>query len=26
MANGMPLSALVGKTQYMQKIEEIFFS
>lgn len=26
MANGMPLSALVGKKEYMQKVEEIFFS
>ena len=26
MANGMPLSALVGKTKYMNKISEVFFS
>ena len=26
MANGMPLSALVGKSKYMNKMSEIFFS
>jgi len=26
MANGMPIAALVGKKEYMQKVEEIFFS
>lgn len=26
MANGMPISALVGKRQYMEKIEDIFYS
>jgi len=26
MANGMPLSALVGKTEYMNKMSEVFFS
>ncbi|MBU0660594.1 aminotransferase class III-fold pyridoxal phosphate-dependent enzyme [Patescibacteria group bacterium] len=26
MANGMPISALVGKKEYMQKIDDIFYS
>ncbi len=26
MANGMPVSALVGKREYMQKIDDIFYS
>jgi glutamate-1-semialdehyde 2,1-aminomutase len=26
MANGMPISALVGKSQYMRKINDIFYS
>jgi glutamate-1-semialdehyde 2,1-aminomutase len=26
MANGLPISAIVGKAKYMRKIEEIFFS
>lgn len=26
MANGMPIAALVGKRQYMQKVEDIFYS
>jgi len=26
MANGMPLSALVGKAEYMRRLEEVFYS